>query len=401
TSFLSVDGQGSVTDATSTSGSLTSARQYDAWGRYRNGSAPTPNEPKLGYTGHQYDTETGLIYARARYYDPELGRFLSRDTVEGNLNDAPSLNRYAYVKANPLRWTDPDGLFSKELEERIRAAGGDLEAGPSGVTTGEVIAQAHINKAEEEAAAARTPEERGAAGRATSAAYEEMEDARLSKEINQTIGFPVVRGAMYCAAMTPVGCAVYAFGSGSMMVTEAATGQSTSLDPFNGNVGTVRKLEGTDRVMHGVVGGLSVVAGGGVGLLKAGITGPTLWGKTTTTTVLEASNEPGTKAASGAESPAAPTSAASPKPAQSVGAAAATQGKTIGELRASGLKDAHHPIQDAAVRDLPGYDTNAAPGVQLKGPANEPGTPHYEATQAQRQAGGGTYAAERRIGYKA
>ncbi|MHB8876881.1 MAG: RHS repeat-associated core domain-containing protein [Myxococcaceae bacterium] len=109
TSFLSVDGQGSVTDATSTSGSLTSARQYDAWGRYRNNSAPTPTEPKLGYTGHQYDTETGLIYARARYYDPELGRFLSRDAFEGSLNDAPSLNRYAYVKANPLRYWDFDG----------------------------------------------------------------------------------------------------------------------------------------------------------------------------------------------------------------------------------------------------------------------------------------------------
>lgn len=58
-------------------------------------------------------------------------------------------------------------------------------------------------------------------------------------------------------------------------------------------------------------------------------------------------------------------------------------------------------IQDAAVRDLPGYNTNAAPGVQLPGPSTAPGTPHYNATQVQRQAGGGTYAAERRIGYKA
>jgi hypothetical protein len=74
---------------------------------------------------------------------------------------------------------------------------------------------------------------------------------------------------------------------------------------------------------------------------------------------------------------------------------------TVGELRAAGRKDAHHVIQDAAARDLPGYNTNAAPGVQLSGPASTPGTPHYHATQIQRQAGGGTYAAERRIGYKA
>ena len=69
----------------------------------------------------------------------------------------------------------------------------------------------------------------------------------------------------------------------------------------------------------------------------------------------------------------------------------------IGELRAAGLQDAHHVIQDAAVRDLPGYDTQLAPGVQLEGPSTSVGTPHYLATQAQRAAGGGTYAAERDI----
>jgi hypothetical protein len=65
----------------------------------------------------------------------------------------------------------------------------------------------------------------------------------------------------------------------------------------------------------------------------------------------------------------------------------------IGELRAAGLKDAHHVIQDAAVRDLPGYDTQLAPGVQLEGPSTAVGTPHYSATQAQRAAGGGAGAA--------
>ncbi|WP_445367700.1 RHS repeat-associated core domain-containing protein [Methylomonas sp. BW4-1] len=78
-----------------------------------------------------------------------------------------------------------------------------------------------------------------------------------------------------------------------------------------------------------------------------------------------------------------------------------TPNETVGSLRAAGKKDAHHIIQDAAVRDLPGYNTNAAPGVQLPGPSNVSGTPHNLATAVQRQSGGGTYAAERRIGYKA
>lgn len=76
-------------------------------------------------------------------------------------------------------------------------------------------------------------------------------------------------------------------------------------------------------------------------------------------------------------------------------------GEAVGDLRKAGKKDAHHIIQDAAVRDKPGYNTNAAPGIQLPGPANKPGTPHYKATQVQQQRGGGTYGAERRIGYKA
>ena len=58
-------------------------------------------------------------------------------------------------------------------------------------------------------------------------------------------------------------------------------------------------------------------------------------------------------------------------------------------------------IQHAAVRDLSGYRTQAAPGVQLVGPSTAVGAPHYSATQLQRQPGGGTYAAERRIGYEA
>jgi hypothetical protein len=74
---------------------------------------------------------------------------------------------------------------------------------------------------------------------------------------------------------------------------------------------------------------------------------------------------------------------------------------TAREFRQTGLKDAHHVIQDAAVRDVPGYSRLDAPVVQLPGPSTSSGTPHSRATQVQRQPGGGTYGAERRIAYKA
>jgi RHS repeat-associated protein len=104
--WLLNDAQGSTSAEV---GSSTTHRKYDAWGNYRGGTAPTAGEARLGYTGHQYDIETGLTYARARYYDSVNGVFLSRDSLEGVLTIAPSLHRFAYAHNNPLINTDPSG----------------------------------------------------------------------------------------------------------------------------------------------------------------------------------------------------------------------------------------------------------------------------------------------------
>ncbi|WP_248926741.1 RHS repeat-associated core domain-containing protein [Paenibacillus hamazuiensis] len=61
------------------------------------------------YTGEPQDDESGLIYLRAGYYDPTVGRLISQDTVEGDLNNLLSLNLYTYEQNNPLRYTDPSG----------------------------------------------------------------------------------------------------------------------------------------------------------------------------------------------------------------------------------------------------------------------------------------------------
>ncbi len=111
TKALHLDALGSPATETTQAGVVAAVRQYDAWGQYRNGTAPGSTDTKFGYTGHQYDVETGLVYARARYYDAEYGRFLSRDSFEGALNSAPSLHRFRYAHGNPLRYTDPSGHF--------------------------------------------------------------------------------------------------------------------------------------------------------------------------------------------------------------------------------------------------------------------------------------------------
>lgn len=65
-----------------------------------------------GYTGHVTDQATGLTYMQARYYDPQIGRFLSTDPVPTNANTGSNFNSYWYANNNPYRFTDPDGRES-------------------------------------------------------------------------------------------------------------------------------------------------------------------------------------------------------------------------------------------------------------------------------------------------
>src|SRR5262249_10095251 len=67
---------------------------------------------KFQFTGEALDPGTGLYYLRARYYEPNLGRFLERDPLEGSLLLHLSRNPYQYGLSNPIRYADPTGLSS-------------------------------------------------------------------------------------------------------------------------------------------------------------------------------------------------------------------------------------------------------------------------------------------------
>ena len=80
------------------------------------------------------DRETGLYYAKARYYDPELGLFLTQDPFEGVLDTPPSLHRYLYAYQNPTVYTDPTGRVTaiklaqtllRVVKERILSSTGE------------------------------------------------------------------------------------------------------------------------------------------------------------------------------------------------------------------------------------------------------------------------------------
>lgn len=85
---------------------------YDAWGNHTvSGSNLTlANLNPFRYRGYYYDTETGLYYLQTRYYDPEVGRFLNRDSVSyADPATINGLNLYAYCLNNPVEYVDPTG----------------------------------------------------------------------------------------------------------------------------------------------------------------------------------------------------------------------------------------------------------------------------------------------------
>ncbi|MFH2103695.1 MAG: RHS repeat-associated core domain-containing protein [Chloroflexota bacterium] len=65
------------------------------------------------YTGEWEDSYIKLIYLRSRYYSPATGKFLTRDSWQGDYNRPLSLNRWAYVEGNPINFADPSGHIAE------------------------------------------------------------------------------------------------------------------------------------------------------------------------------------------------------------------------------------------------------------------------------------------------
>ena len=107
------DYRGSTTAITNILAGTTDTFDYDIYGKLisKTGTTETP----FMYNGRDgvYSDENGLIYMRARYYSPELRRFVNADILHGSISDSTSLNRYAYVNGNPVSFVDPLGLSSE------------------------------------------------------------------------------------------------------------------------------------------------------------------------------------------------------------------------------------------------------------------------------------------------
>jgi len=115
--YAFADQLGSVSAWTSPSGTLetNSLARYDPYGNYRTepGTNANPDISDRGFTGHRMNNtgtnDLGLIYMNARYYLPEVGRFISADSIVPDPSNPQSYNRYTYALNSPINLTDPTG----------------------------------------------------------------------------------------------------------------------------------------------------------------------------------------------------------------------------------------------------------------------------------------------------
>jgi RHS repeat-associated protein len=109
-SFYGYDGFGSVRQLTNAAGAVTDSYEYDAFGNSFTKQGTTPNY--YLYRGEQFDSDLGLYYLRARYYNSVTGRFFSRDPEDGIATDPGTLHKYVFAKGDPVNLDDPTGRIA-------------------------------------------------------------------------------------------------------------------------------------------------------------------------------------------------------------------------------------------------------------------------------------------------
>jgi RHS repeat-associated protein len=101
------------------SGDTVQVYEYDVYGQV---AASDPNHPNpFLFTGRRYDSETGLYYYRARYYNPYIGRFLQTDPI----GYGDGMNWYAYCANNPVGLLDRSGLWASYSHNWVQFGNSD------------------------------------------------------------------------------------------------------------------------------------------------------------------------------------------------------------------------------------------------------------------------------------
>jgi RHS repeat-associated protein len=110
TQYYHHDALGSTVNLTTATGAVQVSYKIDPWGHIRSQTGTSVN--RQIFTGQEHDLQTGLIYFGARYYDPDIARFITQDPYLGDNTTPPSLHRYLYAYSNPTVYIDLTGYES-------------------------------------------------------------------------------------------------------------------------------------------------------------------------------------------------------------------------------------------------------------------------------------------------
>ena len=94
--------------------------EYDSFGNEVKPDEKDDNP--FRYCGEYYDKETGEVHLRARYYQPEKGRFLTRDTYTGEEDEPESLHLYTYCYNDPVMYSDISGNSPSFIDLVLKGA---------------------------------------------------------------------------------------------------------------------------------------------------------------------------------------------------------------------------------------------------------------------------------------
>ena len=142
TSYLLTDHLGSVVGVVGETGSLLEERRYLPCGEARVLSGTVQTD--LSFTGQRALTGTGLLDRKvrdARQYDPSLRTFIQPDSIIPNPYGVQDYNRYLYVHANPVRFTDPSGNRLSGDGELVDCEGNTTDKLSLNIINGELIAK--------------------------------------------------------------------------------------------------------------------------------------------------------------------------------------------------------------------------------------------------------------------
>jgi RHS repeat-associated protein len=219
------------------------------------------------FTGHEYDSDTKLTYARARYYDSETGNFLSQDPFPGGLSEPFSQAAYGYAQHNPARFTDPSGQFLPAVFAAIAVYEALQTAAAMGFAVAAVSAAVDVARQSDGTGTVNTFRAYDDDSTNYAAAYSRIDYGHATK-VGAVSGATAAVSTLFGAGLAFQGASkIVSYGGGFLFDTAIGTPAEMVLDDSIG-VGEAFQRSATGNVIGAGIAGTGALAWQGIRALR-------------------------------------------------------------------------------------------------------------------------------------